>query len=246
MLQMRNNPFTKLFFFLWKFQDEDSEKAPLQQLDGALRSSITALRSKLESLRIPVIPELDHQLFQRDFTIPTTGKQQQDNSAHSREPILSADIWTSLIYKALRGSVTGHPVMTESPRDDMDTTSRSAEPSAQPMKLKTLDPSDSLLEKSSVPTQMPQLQQPLFKSKSKTGKNIGKEKQETLKKIFKKRFFWNNYNLIHLQQSPYHNSDFFNRCTSKIKHILNKEFMQVIWQKYKSLTSNFSFFLNRW
>ncbi|KAK7163579.1 hypothetical protein R3I93_007587 [Phoxinus phoxinus] len=149
------------------FQDEDSEKAPLQQFDGALRSSITALRSKLESLRIPVIPELDHQLFQRDFTIPTTGKQLQDNSGHAREPVLSADIWTSLIYKALRGSVTGsvtgHPVMTEAPRDDMDTTSRSAEPSAQPMKLKTLEPSDSPIEKSSVPTQKPQLQQPLFK-----------------------------------------------------------------------------------
>lgn len=106
---------------------------------------------------------------------------------------MSADIWTSLIYNALRGSVTGsvtvHPVMTESPRDDMDTTSRSAEPSAHPMKLKTLEPSDSLLEKSSVPTQMPQLQQPLFKSKRITGKNIGKEKQETLKKKRKKRFF---------------------------------------------------------
>lgn len=110
-------------------------------------------------------------MFQRDFPIPTTGKQQQDNSAHSREPVLSADIWTSLIYKALRGSVTGsvteHPVMTESPRD---TTSRSAEPSAQPMKLKTLEPSESLLGKRSVPTQMPQRQQTLFKSKRKTGK----------------------------------------------------------------------------
>jgi len=126
---------------------------------------------------------LDHQLFQRDFTIPTTGKQQPDYSAHSREPVLPADIWTSLIYKVLRGSgtgsVTGHLVMTESPRDDMDTTSTSAEPSAQPMKLKTLGPSDSLLEKSSVPTQMPQLQQPLFESKRKIGKNIGKENQET-------------------------------------------------------------------
>lgn len=121
-------------------------------------------------MRIPVIPELDHLQFQRDFTILTTEKQQQDNSVHSKEPVLSADSWTSLIYKALRGSgtesVTGHPVMTESPRDDMDTTSRSTKPLAQPM---TLETSKSLLEKHSVPTQMPQLQQPLFKSKRKTG-----------------------------------------------------------------------------
>ncbi|KAF4117692.1 hypothetical protein G5714_002245 [Onychostoma macrolepis] len=146
--------------------DEDSEKAPLQQLDGSLRSSIASLRSKLESLRIPVIPELDHQLFQRDFTFPTTGKEQQDNSAKSRESALSAEIWTALIYKALRrsgtGSVTGRPVMTP-PRDDMDTTSRSVEPSTQTLKLKNQEPSDSVLEKHPVPTQMPLLQQPLFK-----------------------------------------------------------------------------------
>ncbi|KAI2667855.1 Serine protease 56 [Labeo rohita] len=120
--------------------DEDGERAPLQQLDGSLRTSIAALRSKLESLRIPVIPELDHQLFQRDFTIPTTGKQ--DNSAKSRESVLSADIWTGLLYEALRGSgtgsVTGHPVMTASPRDDMDTASRSVETSTQPLFKKLL------------------------------------------------------------------------------------------------------------
>lgn len=153
----------RLMVIWWNFQDEDSEKALLQQLDGSLLSSIAALHSKLDSLRIPVIPELDHRLFQRDFTIPTTGKQQQDNSAKSRESVLSADFWTALIYKALRGSgtgsVTGSPVMTASPQDHMDTTSRSVEPSTQPLKLKTLEPSDS------VPTQMPLLQQPLFKSK---------------------------------------------------------------------------------
>ncbi|XP_026098966.1 uncharacterized protein LOC113070025 isoform X1 [Carassius auratus] len=141
--------------------EEESGKAFLQQLDGSLLSSIAALRSKLDSLRIPVIPELDHRLFQRDFTIPTTGKQQQDNSAKSKESVLSADYWTALIYKALRGSatgsVTGSPVMTASPQDHIDTTTRSLEPSTQPPKLKTLEPSDS------VPTQMPLLQQPLFK-----------------------------------------------------------------------------------
>lgn len=141
------------------------------------------------------MPELDHQLFQRDFTISTTEKQQQDNSAHSREPVLSADSWTSLIYKALKESSTesgtGHPVMTESPRKDMDTTSRSTKSSTQPM---TVETSDSLLEKHSVPTQMPQLQQPLFKSKRKTGlclltRNLVAEyrerKTENLKKFLK-------------------------------------------------------------
>lgn len=81
---------------------------------------------------------------------------------------MSADIWTALIYKALRGSgkgVTGRPVTTASPHDDMDTTSRSVETSTQPLKLKNQEPSDSMLEKHPVPTQMPLLQQPLFKSK---------------------------------------------------------------------------------
>ncbi|XP_051554166.1 uncharacterized protein LOC127441053 [Myxocyprinus asiaticus] len=148
--------------------EEEREESPTHILDSALRSSIALLHSKLESLHIPVIQEFDHQLFQRDFTIPTTGKSQQDNSAHSEKPVLSADLWTALIFKALRGgdtgSVTGGPVMTASPQDAyMDIASRSVEPSVQPLELRTMDPPDSLLEKNAVPTQMPLLQQPLYK-----------------------------------------------------------------------------------
>ncbi|XP_051990920.1 serine protease 56 [Xyrauchen texanus] len=135
--------------------DDEKEESPTHQLDGALRSSIAFLHSKLESLRFPVIPELDHQLFQRDFT---TGKP-QDNSAHSEEPVLSPDIWTALILKALRGnttgSVTGDPVMTASLEDTYTHT--------QPLKLSTMDHAEALLEKSSLSTPMPLLPQSLFK-----------------------------------------------------------------------------------
>ncbi|XP_065118186.2 uncharacterized protein [Paramisgurnus dabryanus] len=132
---------------------EDTEKSPVHLLDRALRSSIAALRSKLDSMRIPVIPDLEYQLFQRNFTIPTTRKPQEDS--------------TAFIYKALQsnntGSVTGSPFMMASPRDNMDTASRSVKPSLQPLELRTQDSTESLLKKNSVPTQNPQLQPSLFK-----------------------------------------------------------------------------------
>ncbi|XP_017207703.4 serine protease 56 [Danio rerio] len=145
--------------------DVDSGKAPLRQFDSALRSSIAAMRSKLETLRIPVIPELDHQLFERDFTTSTTAGQ-QEYTGHSGEALWSSESWTTLINEALRestSSVTGRPMMMASPQGHIDSTSRSVEPSAQPVNLMTLETSHSLLEKRSVPTHKPLLQEPLFK-----------------------------------------------------------------------------------
>nr|XP_055059391.1 serine protease 56 [Misgurnus anguillicaudatus] len=132
---------------------EDAEKSPVHLLDRALRSSIAALRSKLDSMRIPVIPDLEYQLFQRNFTIPTTRKPQEDSTAFIVKALQSSDT----------GSVTGSPFMMASPRDNMDTASRSVKPSLQPLELRTLDSTESLLKKNSVPTQNSQLQQSLFK-----------------------------------------------------------------------------------
>ncbi|KAI7809418.1 serine protease 56 [Triplophysa rosa] len=135
--------------------DGDTEKSPVHQLDRALRSSIAALRSKLESLRIPVIPDLEYRLFQRNFNIPITGIPQQDNTAQ--------------IFKALTGSVTGSPVMTAYTQENMDTTS--VKTSALP--LRTLGSAESLLDKNSVPTQNAQA---LFKKVRRRRKKATNEK----------------------------------------------------------------------
>ncbi|TRY69733.1 hypothetical protein DNTS_035415 [Danionella cerebrum] len=136
--------------------DNGGVKEALEQLNGSLLSTIAALRSRLETLRIPVLPELDHHFFERGFS---AGEQSGD-SGLQKESAWSMDSWTALICEALRGSGTELPVTVAPPQDQMSTTFRFVEDSAQPVHEET---SRLLLENLSGLTQKTLLQESPFK-----------------------------------------------------------------------------------